>query len=149
MKPFCCSTAQASSRVTVFMRSRMSSGTFGRPSGKRSPCHSGVYLITSSGVKNPCCAAALGPIAAKKTADRAKIHASLVLFIVLDSNGVGLCSIRLKPACFRNLGLLRGFLVHFKPQARFVGRRDVTLLNDLAFLNPVLPEVGMIDPVPF
>src|SRR5689334_9057519 len=35
------------------MRSRMASGTLGRPSAKRSPFQSGVYLIRSSLVKMP------------------------------------------------------------------------------------------------
>ena len=53
VKPASRNTAQASSSVTFFMRSRMASGTFGRPSAKRSPFQSGVYLIRSSLVKIP------------------------------------------------------------------------------------------------
>ena len=44
------STDQASSRLTFFMRSRMASGTFGRPSANRSPVHSDVRATTSSRV---------------------------------------------------------------------------------------------------
>src|SRR5215469_12209900 len=64
VKLFCWSTAHASSSVTRFMRSKISSGTLGRPSGKRSPCQSGVYLTTSSRVKNPCCACVFCAVAA-------------------------------------------------------------------------------------
>jgi hypothetical protein len=47
-KPLPRTTDHASSRFTFFMRSRIESGTFGRPSGKRSPVHSEVRAITSS-----------------------------------------------------------------------------------------------------
>src|SRR5512140_1227198 len=137
MNPFCCSTAHASSIVTVFMRSRMSSGTLGRPSGNRSPCQSGVYLITSSAVKKPCWAPALATLTAARTMHRPATHACLVL-IMLTPN-YWLCCGRLKPGCPRDLGLLRGFLIHLNSQARFLAGRNVTLLDDLAFLDPVLP----------
>src|SRR5688572_16638079 len=40
--------AHASSTLTDFIRRRISSGTLGRPSGKRSPFHAGVKKINSS-----------------------------------------------------------------------------------------------------
>ncbi len=45
--------AHASSNVTDFMRCKIESGTFGRPSGKRSPFQSGVYWMSNSRVKMP------------------------------------------------------------------------------------------------
>src|SRR5262245_57614860 len=127
MKPFCCRTAHASSIVTVFMRSRMSSGTFGLPSAKRSPCHSGVYLITSSAVKNPCCAFALEMITVQITRQRTPTRTTLP-FILLRSPFV-LCRVWLKPACSRHLRLTRDLFLHLHSKPRLVTRCDVALLD--------------------
>src|ERR1041385_8329868 len=98
--------AHASSSVTRFIRSKMSSGTLGRPSGKRSPCQSGVYLITSSAVKNPCWASNVGTIAAinsrHKMAQKNRIVPLLFIYMLdirqalLGSNQVvpGTCALR-------------------------------------------------------
>src|SRR5205085_7590446 len=45
-------------------------GTLGRPSGNRSPCQSGVYLITSSEVKKPCCGCAVATVTAIRARHR-------------------------------------------------------------------------------
>src|SRR5207237_589115 len=47
--------SQASSAVTSFRRASTPSATFGRPSAKRSPCHSGVNSIRFSFEKSPSC----------------------------------------------------------------------------------------------
>src|SRR6478735_331476 len=48
--------AHASSTLTDFMRRIISSGTFGRPSAKRSPLHKGVKAINCSLLICTCCA---------------------------------------------------------------------------------------------
>src|SRR5215467_3879246 len=149
MKPFCWSTAHASSSVTRFMRSRMSSGTLGRPSEKRSPCHSGVYLITSAEVKKPCCAPALG--AADAIRARHKIAKGIRLdfvFILASAPIFSSGFVGFKPGRSRDLGFSRHLFVHVDTKARLIGQGDVTLLDDFTFLHPVFPEIGEIDPVP-
>src|SRR5919197_4636519 len=128
MKPFCWSTAHASSSVTRFIRSKISSGTLGRPSGKRSPCQSGVYLITSSEVKNPCCARAVGTTAA--ISPRHKITHGIrlsFLFIVPFAPIFLLGFVRFKPSCSRDLCLSSHLLVHLNPETWLVGHGYVTL----------------------
>src|SRR5437868_5628280 len=150
MKPFCWSTAHASSSVTRFMRSRISSGTLGRPSAKRSPCQSGVYLITSSEVKNPCCALALGTIAATSTRDeitqeiRLSFRVMIAVAPIFSSRFVGF-----KPSRSRDLCFSSHLFIHLHPKAWLVRYADVSLLNDFTFLHPVLPKIGKVDPVPF
>src|SRR6185437_359637 len=150
MKLFCWSTAHASSSVTRFMRSKMSSGTLGRPSAKRSPCQSGVYLMTSSRVKNPCCALAL--CADTATRDRNKIANGIrlsFLVIVLISLQFTSGFVRFKPGCSRNLCFSGDFFIHLNADAGLITHSDITLLDDFTFLHPVLPKIGEVDPVPF
>src|SRR5690606_24907740 len=66
-------TAHASSRVTSLSRLSKLSGTLGRPSGKRSPFHSGVRKMSSS--FDICCAVAAIPESI------IKVENSRVLFI--------------------------------------------------------------------
>src|SRR2546430_17684989 len=150
MKLFCWSTAHASSSVTRFMRSKISSGTLGRPSGKRTPCHSGVYLITSSRVENPCCAGAHGAVAAMRPRHRIARGIQFRLFFIvwfasLFSSGLAW----FKPGCSRNLCFSGDFFVHLNPNTWLVGHGDVALLDDFAFLDPVFPKIWEVDPMPF
>src|SRR5580658_2003434 len=143
------SVAQASSRVTFFMRSRMSSGTLGRPSGNLSPCQSGVYLITSSGVKNPCCAVRRGASAtmiapAKTHETNFRIFLPLRLVQFLNTSLLGF-----EPRRPWNLGLLCNVFVHFHAQPRLVRWSDVTVHDDLALLHPIRPKIHVINPMPF
>src|SRR5690242_15517011 len=140
MKLFCWSTAQASSSVTRFMRSKMSSETLGRPSGKRSPCHSGVYLMTSSRVKNPCCANALGAVTAMRLKNRIAREKQFRLFFIVSFAPIFSGLARFKPGCSRDLSFSGDFFVHFKPNAWLVRHCDVALLDDFAFLDPVFPK---------
>src|ERR1700733_7590678 len=152
MKPAFSTTAHASSSVTDFMRSRIASGTLGRPSGNLSPVQSGVYLITSSRVKNPCCARALRdtpniideqttPTAARLSCRTNTCNCSTVPILSLF--------IRLEPGCSWNLYCLGHLFVHLHAQARLIQRSNLSLLNNLALLNKCLPYLQMIDPVPF
>src|ERR1700748_1835041 len=144
MKPAFSTTAQASSRVTDFIRSRIESGTLGRPSGKRSPCQSGVYLITSSGVKNPCCAEAPGNaphiIEAQTTAIPMR---RIIVFI-----GCFLLLARLKPRGSWDLHGLGDLFVHLHAEARLIRRSDIAFYDDLAFLDEGLPDFQVVDPMP-
>src|SRR6185295_4232785 len=150
MKPFCWSTAHASSSVTRVMRSRMSSGTLGRPSAKRSPCQSGVYLITSSEVKKPCCALAPGTTTATRTNDKIAPEIRLsFLFITAFAPKFSSGFVGFKPGRSRDLCFSSHLFVHLDPKAWFVSYRDITLLDDLSFLHPVLPKIEKVDPVPF
>src|SRR3954469_7383455 len=74
-------TAHASSSVTVFMRSRIASGTFGRPSGKRSPFQSGVYSTSCCLVSTPGCAHASGAMVSRKAMAKNDLR---MLFLVRD-----------------------------------------------------------------
>ena len=59
------------------MRSRMSSETFGRPEGKRSPSQSGVYLMSSSLPKTPGWAEARAAVRAKAAGfDGIEVHSA-------------------------------------------------------------------------
>src|SRR5215469_15760063 len=129
------------------MRSRIPSGTLGRPSGNLSPFQSGVYLITYSLVKNPCCAHSWLLVAIRTIAPIViNVRFSLPLLI---NRPILLCSgIRLKPRCSFNLHLFRSFLVHLDAKARLVCYRNVSLLNDLAFLHKILPGIQVVDPMP-
>src|SRR5215469_6609912 len=150
MKLFCWSTAHASSSVTRFMRSKISSGTLGRPSGKRSPCQSGVYLTTSSRVKNPCCACAFCAVAAIRP--RHKIAHGIWLsffFMVWFCSPFTSSLVWFKPGGSRDWCFSRHFFIHLNADARLITHSDVAPLDDFAFLHPVPPKIGEVDPVPF
>src|SRR5580704_43714 len=150
MKPAFSTTAQASSSVTDFIRSRIASGTFGRPSGNRSPCQSAVYLITSSGVKNPCCARA--PRNAPKTIEEQTIPTAACLN---NRTYVSICATvssfitRLEPRCSWNLYCLCYLFIHLHAEPGLIRRGHITLLNNLAFFDEGLPHLKMVDPMPF
>src|SRR6267154_2605969 len=144
MQPAFSTTAHASSSVTDFIRSRIESGTLGRPSGNRSPCQSGVYLITSSGVKNPCCAPAPGiaPNIIEEQTTAIPMR-RITVFI-----GCILLFARLKPGCSWNLHRLSHLFVHLHPQPRLVRRSYITLLDNLTLFDKGLPYLEVIDPMP-
>src|SRR5512146_297526 len=138
------------------MRSRMESGTLGRPSGTRSPFQSGVYLMTSSRVKNPCCATAAGATEAATATNTTALSNVLPKpfpkrlpkqFIICFLCSLTSC-VRFKPGCTGNLRPSCDFFVHFHTDARSIGHRDVALFDDLAFLHPSLPIGLAADPVP-
>src|SRR5450759_2339753 len=135
----CLITAQASSRVTVRMRFRTASGTLGRPSAKRSPCHSGVYLMSSSRVRIP----------GWENAGTASSTAPMMVGRYVWFMAITLSQSRfLEPGRAGHLRLTRGVLVHFHTEARAFRKSDVPLLDDLALFDPVAPQVRRIDPVP-
>src|ERR1700677_97570 len=151
MKPAFSTTAHASSSVTDFMRSRIASGTFGRPSGNLSPVQSGVYLITSSRVKNPCCARALRDtpriIEVQTTPTDARLSCRTKKSNCSTAPILCLC-IRLEPGCSWNFYCLGHLFVHLYAQARLIQGSHISFLNNLALLNKCLPNLQMIDPVP-
>src|SRR5207302_2184031 len=55
----------------------------------------------------------------------------------------------LKPRRVRDLFLFRDFLVHLDPDPGTVRNWDESFLYDLALLHEGLPEIEVIDPVPF
>src|ERR1700691_3179926 len=136
----------------------MESGTLGRPSGNLSPVQSGVYLITSSRVKNPCCARAAREVnrhAPKiidehivPTAARLNCRANASNWSFNWSTGPYPLFIRLEPSCSWNLNGLGHLFVHLHAQARLIERGDVTFLNNLALFDKCLPDLQMVDPVP-
>src|SRR4029453_11381095 len=86
--PAAVTTAHASSSVTLFIRSRMASGTLGRPSGNRSPFQSGVYSISCCFVSTPGCAWTTGVAVSRKTvASRVLRMAFLVVTQVFVEQG--------------------------------------------------------------
>src|SRR4051794_25394343 len=111
----------------------MSSGTLGRPSANRSPCQSGVYLITSSLVKNPSCAVRQGVNASKAAAPRTPAIILCMLFPLIDDVAEQLF-FRFEPRCTGNLRLFCHFLVHLHTQAGPIRRSHVTIHDDFAFL---------------
>src|ERR1700733_9708669 len=144
MKPAFSTTAHASSRVTDFIRSRMESGTLGRPSGNRSPCQSGVYLITSSGVKNPCCARAPG-IAPNIIEEQTTAIPTWRIHVFI---GYILLFARLKPRCSWNLHCLGHLFVHLHAEPGLVRRGYIALLDNLTLFDKGLPYLEVIDPMP-
>src|ERR1700744_5495801 len=104
----------------------MESGTLGRPSGNLSPCQSGVYLITSSRVKNACCARALRD--APNIIDEQTTPTAARLSCRTNAS---ICPcpfylfIRLEPRCSWNLHGLGYLFVHLHAQTRFIQRSDV------------------------
>src|ERR1035437_2013050 len=135
----CLITAQASSRVTVLMRFRTASGTLGRPSAKRSPWNSGVYLMSRS----------RGRIPGWENAGTASSTATMMVGRYVWFMAITLSRSRfLEPGRARHLRFARGVIVHFHTQAGAFGKSDVPLLDDFALFDEVAPQVRRIDPVP-
>src|SRR5215469_8214077 len=125
------------------MRSRISSGTLGRPSGNLSPCQSGVYVITSSGVKNPSCPMRGGVNASNRAPTAIPARILCILFSLSHSyelmKSFTYLFLSFEPRRSRDLCLFGHFFVHLHAKARFVGWSDVPVHNDFAFLYPCLP----------
>src|SRR4051794_11210921 len=121
------------------MRSRMSSGTLGRPSGNLSPCQSGVYLMTSSDVKNPSWPERRG--ASARSAAPTRIPATNLC--ILDSPmdvAEEVLLFGLEPWCSGDLSFLCDFVVHLHTEAWPIGRSDITVDDDLAFFYKSFPK---------
>src|SRR5579885_318242 len=151
-KPLRGSTAQTSSEDISRARSRMESGTFGRPSGKRSKGFWEVYSINSSRlmVNNWACPSGASSAARQPPAS---VSPNLRIMVICLSSkkystpqpvvGAVLVPLRggLEPARLRQV-LLHGFLVQGHTQARLVGHGDEAVVDD-GLLHPfhqVVPE---------
>src|SRR6266496_1881471 len=106
----------------------MLSATRGRPSGNRSPFHSGVYLMSNSLVRTP------GWANADAESNVERQAASRVVFMVFSSS--------FEPGRSGHLCFACGFLIHLDADAGALRHGDKSFLNDFAFLDPVPPELG-------
>src|SRR5579883_3591012 len=109
------------------MRSRSASETLGRPSAKRSPFHSGVYLITSSFVKKPCCGYAAGESTMAAAIAKNTVRSMGSTLRGLEPAGTG----HLRPA--------RGLLIHLHADTGTVRDRDIALLDNFSFFHEAPP----------
>src|ERR1035437_1658869 len=131
------------------------SGTFGRPSGNRSPVHALVYSTIWSLVQvHNCALAGVGASTDAKNAAAArdvKPYLRIIIFetpldsltpqIVVRPDVVPLVR-RLEPALTRNHVLLAGRFVQRNAETRPVGQGDVTLVDDrfVDAVHQVAPE---------